>query len=440
MVNTLETALRQLPPMRPCLLDVTGCETVAQLLEAALALRGRMPWAAGTRVALRGLTPAELVMALIALDGTAQKILLLPPSLDTPTAAELIAKASIVDLLESNFQHSRFCSLDNTAQAKGPTQWLLATSGTTGVPKIVEHRLATLARTVRLEPQRGTDYTWALLYDPNRFAGLQVVLQALFSGSALVLPKRVEFESQLDALMRHPVNALSATPTLWRKLLMDGRIAQLPLRQLTLGGETVDQAILDALKLRFPQARIVHIYASTEAGTGFAVKDGRAGFPSAWLENTAQVPLVRVDANYHLLIKPPLLPQGTDIASRLTADGYLDTEDLVCIKGDRVLFLGRVSGAINVGGNKVSPEWLEDYLRNIDGVVDARVYAKSSSMTGQLVAAEIVATHSANTQALRQLIVYSCRRDLEVWQIPAFISFVAALKETAAGKRERIQV
>ena len=33
--------------------------------------------------------------------------------------------------------------------------------------------------------------------------------------------------------------------------------------------------------------------------------------------------------------------------------GYLDSEDLVEIKADRVLFLGRASGAINVGGNLV---------------------------------------------------------------------------------------
>ncbi|GAB3443582.1 AMP-binding protein [Massilia solisilvae] len=439
-VETLESALGQLPPERPCLPGVAGCETVAGLLEAARALRARLAGTAAARVALCGLAPAELVLALVALDGVAQHMLLLPASLDGAARDMLITRAGATHVLEAGLHLAALGAAPlPDAAAAGATRWVLATSGTTGTPKLIEHQLATLARTVRRDLQRGAGYVWGLLYDPSRFAGLQVVLQALFSGSPLVLPEHVEFEAQLAALSRFPVNALSATPTLWRKLLMDGRVTRLPLRQLTLGGETADQAILDALRARFPDARIVHIYASTEAGTGFAVQDGRAGFPAAWLDHPGQGPSMRIDAHGHLLIKPPLLPEGADIQARLTAEGYLDTEDLVRVEGDRVLFLGRASGAINVGGNKVNPEWLESYLRGLEGVQDARVYGKSSSMTGQLVAAEIVAAPGTVAQTLRQHIIQSCRRDLEAWQVPVFLSFVAVIKETAAGKRERIQ-
>lgn len=440
IISTLATALEQYPSSRGCLLGIEGCETATQLLQTALTLRANMPWAERSRVALSGLAPAELVQSLIALDGIAEKIMLLPPSLDARTEEALLEKASITHVVRPGLKHISRLDSDAGRQPKASTSWLLATSGTTGTPKLVEHRLATLTRTVRIDRERGSDYIWGLLYDPNRFAGLQVILQALLSGSALVLPEKIEFESQMEAMLCEPVNALSATPTLWRKLLMDGRVKKLPLRQLTLGGETADQGILDALKSNFPQARVVHIYASTEAGTGFAVKDGRAGFPSAWLENATHIPLLRVNENHHLLIKPPLLPNGSEIESRLDNDGYLDTEDLVRIENDRVEFLGRASGAINVGGNKVNPESLETFLRGIDGVADARVFAKSSSMMGQLVAAEIVALPDKDTQTIRKQIIHICRNHLEAWQVPAIITFVPKLKETAAGKRERAQL
>ena len=42
--------------------------------------------------------------------------------------------------------------------------------------------------------------------------------------------------------------------------------------------------------------------------------------------------------------------------ARLTPEGYLDTEDRVAVSDDRVHFLGRAAGIINVGGNKVHPE------------------------------------------------------------------------------------
>ncbi len=46
-------------------------------------------------------------------------------------------------------------------------------------------------------------------------------------------------------------------------------------------GEIADQAVLDGSRAAFPAATIGHAYASTEAGVGFAVNDGREGFPAS---------------------------------------------------------------------------------------------------------------------------------------------------------------
>lgn len=434
----LDETLERLPPSRSCLIVGGRHMTIGETLVEARTWRASMPEAKRARVALSGLAPLEFLLALIALDGHAAQILLLPPSLDEATVDNLNAQAGTTYILSPGDKQCRQISSAAAAQSgAAPTNWILATSGTTGTPKLIEHQLATLTRTVRADPDRGVQFVWGLLYDPNRFAGLQVVLQALFSGSTLVIPERIQFDAQLDAILASPVNALSATPTLWRKLLMDGRITKLPLRQLTLGGETADQAILDALRRAFPQARIVHIYASTEAGTGFAVQDGRAGFPAAWLDDADHSPALRINADQHLLIKPTLLPKGAEIMARLDAEGYLDTQDLVRIENERVIFMGRASGAINVGGNKVNPEWVESYLRTLDGVTDARVFAKNSSMMGQLVAAEIVLAEGVDQKVMRLHIMKTCKKDLESWEIPALISFTNEIQESAAGKRER---
>lgn len=437
--ETLGQALAKLDAATPCLLTVHQTLTVGDLLGQAhdLCVTTAMP--PGCRVALVGLAPAELIKAIVAFDGIADALLLLPAALEAEARAALINAAACTHRLNNGANELvAVTTVDTPLPVGKPTQWLLATSGTTGAPKLIGHSLATLSRTVRRDSLRGGEFIWGLLYDPCRFAGMQVVLQSLISGSRLALPDAIEFERQIQVLLQHDVTALSATPSLWRKLLMDGRIASLKLRQLTLGGETADQTILDALQRRFPSSRIVHIYASTEAGTGFAVQDGRAGFPSNWLDNLANVPALRISNDNHLLIKPPLLANGEAIASRLDTDGFLDTQDLVRMEGDRVYFLGRSTGAINVGGNKVNPEEVEACLRRVGGVLDARVFAKTSSMMGQLVAAEIIAVSGQEPKLLRQQIQQFCRAELEPWQIPALLSFVDALKETAAGKRERV--
>jgi len=75
-------------------------------------------------------------------------------------------------------------------------------------------------------------------------------------------------------------------------------------------GEIADQAILDSLKARFPDAAIGHAYASTEAGVGFEVTDGLEGFPASYVGRPGPVEMKVTDGTLH-------------IRSPRTASGYV---------------------------------------------------------------------------------------------------------------------
>ena len=418
----------------------SGLFTVNKLLADADEIYRRSSVTAASRIALSWRSTWELMKALVAFDGKVEVMLLLPVSLDEETVERLVTSAECTHRMNANGIYALpSCNGEVTDSDVEATQWLLATSGTTGIPKLICHTLASITRTFKMDRTKGACFVWGLLYDPSRFAGLQVVLQALFSGSLLIAPDMREFDSQIEVFVTHGVNALSATPSLWRKMLMNGRIKACPLRQITLGGEIADQHILDALRHSFPVARIVHIYASTEAGTAFSVHDCRAGFPAVWLQNEHSPLPLSIRDDGHLLIRPAILPDGQEIVSRLDADGYLDTADVVHVEGDRVVFSGRASGAINVGGNKVIPEFVEQHLRCVDGVLDVRVFGKKNSIMGQLVAVEVVACSGVDTVLLRGAILGYCKANMEKWQIPGVISFVDDLHENTAGKRERVR-
>ena len=438
--QTLDQALSYVPSERISLLMSSGHWCITHLRDAAQVLVKQAMFGQVSCIALCGLLPEELIKAIIAFDGKVNAILLLPASLDESTKNHLIDAAGCTHRLDTLSEKivPIASSISPEKKDEKMTRWLLATSGTTGTPKLIEHSIATLCRTVKRNPWRGEEYIWGLLYDPCRFAGIQVVLQALLSGSALCVTSATDFNAQIDGLLKNRVNALSATPSLWRKLLMDGRIGGLSLRQITLGGEIADQSILDGLRCRFPMARIVHIYASTEAGSAFVVQDGLAGFSAAWLDNMSAPVALKLREDGHLLVKPEIFPGGKEVLDRVDAEGYLDTQDLAKIEGDRVVFQGRASGAINVGGNKVNPEEIENYIREIDGVFDVRVFGKKSSMMGEIVAAEIICLQGVNPEDLRKKIRHHCRAVMESWQVPGLISFVKELKENSAGKRERL--
>jgi acyl-coenzyme A synthetase/AMP-(fatty) acid ligase len=392
------------------------------------------------------LEPSDSLRALtwmMALDGIAGVVFLVPDSLrssdDYNKLKTRFQPTLTVDdrFTEQVFEKSMDSSDDSGANAR--TRWVLATSGTTGTPKLIEHSTESLTKTCKVDTDRGKDFIWGLVYDPFRFAGLQVILQALAGGSKLVLCNRIgDVKGQAAFLRENNANALSATPTYWRKLLMSGVLGNQPFRQITLGGEPTDQSILDALKAAFPESRIAHIYASTEAGVGFSVTDGLMGFPKQYLEQGVAGNQLSLSESGTLLIKPEKHAPSTGGTSLVNFDGFIDSGDLVAVRGERVLFLGRDSGAINVGGNKVIPEEVEAVIREVDGVAEVLVKPKNSRIMGQLVTAEIQPTKAdADTSSLKKLIMAHCRTRLEKYKVPALIRFVDDIEHNPTGKISR---
>lgn len=398
-----------------------------------------------------------IALMFLLLDGIAARVTLLPSDL-APETLTTLSSGSGVKILVSDRPDaasigiplaplppplSAQSSISNkiTASSTFNTEWVLPTSGTTRTPKLVAHTVNTLARTVKRDPQKGAGLRWGLLYDLNRFAGLQVYLQALLGGAALILPRfGVSLEDTLAAFTAAGCNALSATPTLWRKILMTPRSKELPLRLITLGGEIADQSILSALAASFPSARVTHIYASTEAGVGFSVTDGLEGFPATFLQGMPNGVNLRISPEGILELRPTVggqhyLGENSPLAHE---DGFVSTGDRVQIKNDRVYFLGRDSGAINVGGNKVQPEKVESILLSHPAVAMASVTAKRSGITGSLVEARLILHPSPTGSNVTAVELREwCTSRLDRFEVPALIRIVADLELNASGKLSR---
>jgi acyl-CoA synthetase (AMP-forming)/AMP-acid ligase II len=431
----------------PLLLTPQGTLDAAHLCARVRTLKAALASRRNTAVAVRASQPLTLVLALLALDGLAARVLLLPEDTAPTLVRDLMHRAAVpASACLSDAELDLLADAPPATQADAPidTQWVLATSGTTSTPKLVPHRMPTLAATVRRDATVGRALRWGLLYDPARYAGLQVVLQALLGGSALALSQPGQtLREQLALLMQADVNALSATPTLWRKMLMlPPADRALPLRVATLGGEIADQSVLDAVQRAWPQARVRHVYASTEAGVGFAVQDGLAGFPAAWLAEPPAGVELRIAgdaAQGELLLRSPRTARAYLNGVPLQQDdGWLGSGDGVRLDGARVQFLGRLNGSINVGGDKVFPETVEQVLREHPGVAAAAVQARASGITGALVQATIVPRHTDAEEALlRAALMQHCRERLPRAAVPALLRFVADIASSPAGKQAR---
>ncbi len=314
---------------------------------------------------------------------------------------------------------------------------LIQTSGTTGVPKIAEHEIDRLLGRIKI-PDTISLARWLMPYHPKSFAGLQVLLTFLSGGRELVYGLEHTVPQLVGLALQHNPTHISATPTFWRSLMMAGGQA-LPLKVITLGGEAVDQVLLDTLKRAFPQALIQHIYASTEAGALFGVKDGLAGFPAKWLESGTEGVRFRINGDQVLEVHSPRMMAGYSKNREipLSEDGWLITGDIVDRKDDRVFFAGRQDSMINVGGSKVRPEEVETLACTVDGVHDALVYGIKNPVVGQLVAMDLVLMNGISEGQVRKKLDVLFAKMLERHKLPRIIKVVEKIEANQSGKKVR---
>lgn len=373
----------------------------------------------------------------------------------TTFVAHLLAYESIVENLylqpETVLALTHESSTNTTVSTQkksAATVWHLATSGTTGTPKWIGHTSASLCRAIK-QGQQHQQTRWALCYQPFRYAGLQVLLQSLLNGATLVDCTATDTAEKLDIIKREKVNAISATPTLWRQFLLSGAFSNsqppFTIDKITLGGEITDAPLLAQLASQFPNAKIMHVYASTEAGVGFAVTDSQPGFPKQWLTAGVNGNSLKVDSENVLWIKT-VAAKNTELAKvnntivEVDSQGYVNTNDVVMIEDNRVYFKGRANGAINVGGQKVHPEHVEQVLLQSPLVSQARVYAKHSSIMGQLVVADVVLCTSKDTETKPAIaLLLHCKKHLDRFEIPTKINVTDSIAINATGKIGRAQ-
>lgn len=412
---------------------------------------------AGRRVLLATSDQFMAALALIALDGLAEAVVLCPPDL-APEHLPVIAGRARADRLVTDRPRSAFPGLDalpivdcawppvpaaREPVFERPTEWLLLTSGTTGVPKLVRHDLAGLTAAIRPPAADAPPPVWATFYDIRRYGGLQIFLRGVLGTGSLVLSQAGEaISDHLHRLGRHGATHVSGTPSHWRRVLMSPARSAMAPGYVRLSGEIADQAVLDGLREAFPGASVGHAYASTEAGVGFEVTDGLEGFPADYVGRAgAEVEMRVVDGSLRIRSRRAASDYvGADGLALADADGFVDTGDMVEERAGRYHFVGRRGGIINVGGLKVHPEEVEAVINRHARVRMSLVEGRRNPITGAIVSASVVlepANDAGPEDEVKKEILAACRAELSPHKVPAMLRIVPSLDVTAAGKLAR---
>ena len=457
--------------MRQSLLGITlghaipGRDIISDRSTISIAdLRAGSPLAAETMEQVRGRsiliateTQLPTVLALLELDGVAGRIVLATPDV-APHLPDLIGLGQ-VDII---FADAAFapaltrlglplvqippavtaCRRTETARDVD-TEWVLLTSGTTGRPKMVVHTLPSLSGPLNDGMSIPDGVRWSTFYDVRRYGGLQILLRALIGGGSIILSSASEpVRDFMGRLLYSGVTHISGTPSHWRNALLSPCSGLVSPAYVRLSGEIADQAILNRLRAQYPNANIAHAFAATEAGVGFDVRDGLAGFPADFIphpNNNQTLTMKVVDGTLRL--------RSSRVANRYLGaemprsdDGFIDTGDLVERRGNRFYFKGRREGVINVGGQKVYPEEIEDIITRHPDVIMARVWSRKNPITGAVVAADVVLRAPHDPQATATIInsmKSACRSALPRHKVPVTWHRVEKIEMSASGKLSR---
>jgi len=437
----------------------TSSVSLANLLRGtSLGGRVRQLWGRSVLVATRDQLATAL--ALIELDGVASRLVICPPDIPAKHLPSVIAKSGVNAIVSDHDLQDHggsggpllvTCSLairpikEEQIEHRS-TDWVLLTSGTTGAPKLLMHNLGSLTAPIKINQNPGTGVVWGTFYDIRRYGGMQIFLRAVLGRGSLVLSSADE--SAANHLLRLGslgVTHVSGTASHWRRALMSPEARAIAPRYIRLSGEIADQSILNTLRSFYPQAAVSHAFASTEAGVAFEVNDGLEGFPASLVGTRGEVEMKIV--NDSLRIRSARIAAGYvgEENGVLTDDmGFVDTGDIVELRGDRYYFLGRRHGVINIGGLKVYPEEVEAVINRHPAVRMSIVRSRRNPITGSLVSADVVlkgapdqGNGNGQFENFKREILQICHESLAAHKVPATIRCVPALEVAAAGKLVR---
>ena len=338
---------------------------------------------------------------------------------------------------------------------------VLLTAGTTDRAKMVPLTHANVAASVQsicagyeLGPDDATVAVMPLFHGHGLFAAL---LASLASGGCVLLPERGRSSAHT---FWDDVRAVSAT---WftavstvHEILLERSASEypgphlVPLRFVRSSGAPLNSATQRALE-RTLGAPLLSAYGMTEsthqAATEPLPQHGPLKHRS--VGRPAGVDVRVVDRTGHtcpagtvgeVWVRGPVVargylgdPAGTE---RSFADGWFRTGDLGSLDSDGYLFLtGRMKNLIDRGGEKISPEHVEDVIAGCPGVAEAAVFAIPDAVYGHRVGAAVVVS-DGECVGSGEILEYS-RSRLSSSEVPDRLDVVASLPHTAAGGLDR---
>jgi long-chain acyl-CoA synthetase len=312
---------------------------------------------------------------------------------------------------------------------------ILFTSGSSGEPKAAVHNFQLLLEKFK-QRKRALRTINFLLFD--HWGGLNTMFYILSNGGEVIAAKDRSPTHICALVQEHKIQLLPTSPTFLKLMLISGVHQSYDMGSLEVisyGTEPMPESTLERLNVEFPDVKLLQTYGLIELGVlqskskkndSLWVKIGGDGYDTRVVDGMLEIKAQSAMFGY------------LNAPSPFTKDGWFKTGDSVEVDGDYIKILGRKSELINVGGEKVYPQEIENIILRLKNVVDVTVFGERNALLGNVVCADIILDKDEDEQEFIKRCKDYCRQKMKKHMIPVKITLSKTKLYSNRFKKSRV--
>jgi len=275
-----------------------------------------------------------------------------------------------------------------------------------------------------------------------------------YCAGTLVIIKRFDVKTVLDALITERITIFSGSPTLFTAMLSHDEFSRITLPDLYYtisGGSSLPAELLQRVE-GITKSPVIEGYGQTESGPVISFnplngqrKPASVGLPISDTEvqivdlEQGETPLA-VGEKGEIRVKGPQIMSGyrnlADETNEVLRDGWLYTSDIGRFDQDGYLYIcDRKKEMIIVSGFNVFPREVEEVLYMHDSIHEAAVVGVPHDYRGETVKAFIVLR--PGVAVTEEKLTEHCRANLAAYKVPKIFEFITELPKTAVNKIDK---
>jgi long-chain acyl-CoA synthetase len=330
---------------------------------------------------------------------------------ESAITVDLLNDTYSYSLIKNTSDHAYFISL---RELNSPGL-VLFTSGTSGFPKGAVHNFNKLLSKFTT-PRKSLRTINFLLFD--HWGGLNTLFHTLSNCGLVLALKNRKPEAVCEFIEKYKIELLPVSPSFLNLLILSEVYKNYDLSSLkiiTYGTEPMPINTLLKAKVIFKDVMFQQTYGLIELGV---LRSKSKSDDSLWVKLGGEGYELRVIDNM-LQIKADSAMLGyLNAKSPFTDDGFFITGDEVEVDGEYYKILGRKSEIINVGGDKVYPQEVENILLSMHNIIEATVYGEKNALLGNIVCAKIVVKEEVDSKLFIREVKQFCKDKLQSFKVP----------------------